>query len=131
MALVSTEDSTASPSTIPETDPTPAETGIKRDWVRLPATPDPSIRFNRIEEQLEISAGIQESNVEKMFSAFEAIENLTEVAAENQNMFAQLIEQMEKDRQENARRFDKLFALAERKLNEQKITPSSTTAPEE
>lgn len=97
-----------------------AETGIKRDWVAMPKTPDPSVRFNRVEEQLELSAGIQETNVEQIFSAFEAIENLTETVSSNQEMFSQLIEQMEKDRAENARRFDKLYALVERKLENPK-----------
>ena len=94
-----------------------AETGIKRDWVAMPKTPDPSVRFCRIEEQLELSAGIQESNVEQIFTAFEGLDRLSEAVKENTDMFTQLIGQMEKDRQENARRFDRLCSLVESKLN--------------
>ena len=119
---MSTDESNATP---PENTPPSAETGIKRDWVAMPKTADPSVRFNRIEEQLELSAGIQVSSVEKMFSAFEAIENLAETVLANQDMFTKLIEQMDKDRDENARRFDKLYDLVERKLKDQKANPDT------
>ena len=61
-----------------------AETGTQRDYIKLPATASTEVRFTRIEETLEISAPLQESTIETVFSAFEAIESLTDVVTQSQ-----------------------------------------------
>lgn len=100
----SNTDTPEPPDTVP--------TGIERDYVKMPPTPDSRLRFSRLEETLEVSAGIQASNVEQIFTAFEAIEQLSSQLAESHARFDRLIDQIEKDREENKRRFNALMEMA-------------------